>query len=173
MICKICNNEFEATYKTAGHVCKPCHIELVKKNTKLKKLALEAIQNIKYAEIDGCHVVKTRYIKRKVLGANLYVHRLIARFVKGLNIRGKVVCHSCDNPQCINPDHLFVGSYKDNSKDAAKKGHIRKWVLRDNIADIRKRLKAGETIASIAAEYGVYDTAVWKIKHGVSYANIS
>jgi hypothetical protein len=33
-----------------------------------------------------------------------------------------VICHSCDNPSCVNPSHLFIGTQKDNVQDAIKKG---------------------------------------------------
>lgn len=36
-----------------------------------------------------------------------------------------LVCHTCDRPGCINPKHLFEGTYKDNSQDALKKGRLR------------------------------------------------
>lgn len=41
---------------------------------------------------------------------------------KGNSIKGLCVCHHCDNPKCLNPKHLFLGTWDDNNKDRAKKG---------------------------------------------------
>jgi hypothetical protein len=39
--------------------------------------------------------------------------------------KGLIICHTCDNPRCCNPAHLFAGTHKDNSQDASKKGRLK------------------------------------------------
>lgn len=48
-------------------------------------------------------------------------HRLAYFLVHGEIPKRRVLCHTCDNPPCINPEHLFPGTQKDNTKDAIQK----------------------------------------------------
>ena len=52
----------------------------------------------------------------------LRAHRWSAKYLGNMKIDGLVVCHHCDNPSCVNPNHLFVGTVKDNNKDCQNKG---------------------------------------------------
>ena len=59
----------------------------------------------------------------------MYAHRFSWLLAHGdLPPDGMVLCHSCDNPKCVRPDHLFLGTLADNAKDSASKG--RAWFQR-------------------------------------------
>src|SRR2546429_9910487 len=77
----------------------------------------------------GCWLWKNdrtaRYPQVKVLGnrtKRTLVHRLAYRITYGEIPDGLCVCHRCDNPRCVNPAHLFVGSTSENQFDSVSKG---------------------------------------------------
>jgi hypothetical protein len=63
---------------------------------------------------------------------NQRAHRLIFEQVYGPIPKNMLVCHSCDNPPCVNPEHLFLGTSKDNIQDSIRKGRI-------NTSEIQKK----------------------------------
>lgn len=81
------------------------------------------------------------------------VHRKVCADKYGLSlddIKGMVVMHTCDNPRCINPEHLLLGSHGDNQKDKVNKGRQAK---RDNHG---ATLLDSETVAHIRDNYVPY-----------------
>ncbi len=57
-------------------------------------------------------------------GKKIKAHRLSFLLAHGELPPDKMVCHHCDNPPCVNPKHLFLGTAKDNAQDCARKGRL-------------------------------------------------
>jgi len=57
-------------------------------------------------------------------GLQVKAHRLAYEFVHGPIAAGLLACHHCDVPSCINPAHVFVGTSKENTADAKRKGRM-------------------------------------------------
>lgn len=93
----------------------------------------------------------------------------------------RLVCHRCDNPPCVNPDHLFLGTPKDNIHDAVRKGRFHPRPFRVGISHPRARLTEDvvrEIRASslgskeIASTLGVSRSAVHRARHRITWAHI-
>ena len=115
---------------------------------------------------------------------SVLVHRLVAHLKHGLDIsqRKEYACHRCDNPACFNPDHLFIGTPKDNSADCKQKGREKHQRGEENggggkltasdVENIRRRRLAGETLTAIASAYGVHHSMVSRIVKGRAWKHV-
>lgn len=111
-------------------------------------------------------------------GRTRRAHRVSYESVYGPIPDGLMVRHTCDNPPCINPEHLILGTAKDNMTDAVTRGRIshgegHAWhkVTAKQVAEIRDQARAGATQQSLADEYGIDQTQVSRIVRGKSWRN--
>ncbi|MFO1080832.1 MAG: HNH endonuclease signature motif containing protein [Reyranellaceae bacterium] len=103
-------------------------------------------------------------------GRRVGAHRAAFEIAYGPIPDGLDVCHRCDNPSCINPDHLFAGTRRENVLDMHAKGRQRHACGDDHpsaklswtkVASIRSDTR---THRAIAADYGVAHTVIGRIK---------
>lgn len=102
-------------------------------------------------------------------GKLAYAHRFSWQIHRGPVPSGMCVCHSCDNPLCVNPSHLFLGTHADNMRDMGAKGRARCTRRKLSDGDVHRivalRIR-GVSQKEIAAEYGVLPAAISKVVNG-------
>jgi hypothetical protein len=100
-------------------------------------------------------------------------HRVAFQLTHGSIAPGKKICHSCDNPGCCNPKHLWEGTHKENMADMAKKRRSWGTRLQDaEVLQIRKSYTEGSTLTELAQEYGVGFQHISRIVNRVCWKHI-
>lgn len=113
------------------------------------------------------------YGEISVNNRSIRAHRFSYQIHYGPIPDGKIICHRCDNPACVNPDHLFLGTNKDNTQDmirkkrglVGEKNPCAKLTL-EQVIEIRETNLPQRKIAS---KYGISQTMVGKIKRGTKW----
>lgn len=114
---------------------------------------------------------------------NVSAHRFSYELHKGKIPSRLVVMHSCDNRVCVNPDHLSVGTHKDNTRDMIEKGrgannplpfsrgeHNGKALLNED--KVRYIRASTASHASLARELGVSDVCIYKIRKRQTWSHV-
>jgi hypothetical protein len=121
---------------------------------------------------------------------NQRAHRIAYTLWKGPILDGLQVCHHCDNPKCVNPEHLFVGTNLDNMLDCMHKGrhrycpedknHLRPRGPKNHAAklteadvrQIRERNKMGIPAHRLGPQFGVTPRAIRKVLSGKTWVHV-
>ena len=125
---------------------------------------------------DGCWLwMKTRrygslgYGAVRLPGRRMQsAHRIAWRLTFGEISNNFIVLHHCDNPPCCRPDHLYLGTPRDNIQDAIKRGHARNGNIKltPEIWQIIRESKEASGI--LALRYGVDSSHIRRLRRGVS-----
>lgn len=98
-------------------------------------------------------------------GADYLSHRVAWILANGQIPRGYIVCHRCDNPSCVNPAHLFLGTHADNTRDmnTKKRRRIPAKLTVDDVREMRSEKFAGWKKIEIARHFGISSSHVSNI----------
>ncbi len=123
--------------------------------------------------------------RRKSPRKMVRAHRYAWEMVKGLIPTGKAVLHHCDNPPCVRPNHLFLGTDLDNVRDMVIKGRARhdgrkpqgeehgaSKLTDSDVRIIRTERNRGVLYAVLARRFGVGETAIRNIVKGVTWRSV-
>lgn len=133
----------------------------------------------------GCWIWKKGFLKGKYgahsfNGKGIAAHRASYILFRGSVPEKLFVCHSCDNPSCVNPSHLWLGRAKENNRDRSLKGrssdrrgekhHLSK-LTNEDVMNIRKLLK-NKNQAEISKIYSVDPSCISHIKRKRNWAHL-
>lgn len=124
---------------------------------------------------------KFNYGRMSVNKVQKLAHRVSYELHKGkIDNVSTCVCHTCDVPECVNPDHLFLGTRKDNNQDMTDKGRrVKDYHLSNNkltvddVVEIKKLLlNKNYTQVEIAEKFNVSRSAIQRIHYNEAWYNI-
>lgn len=118
-------------------------------------------------------------------GKMVYAHRLVYQIVKGVQLTpDQLCCHRCDNPNCVNPAHIFLGTHLDNARDRCAKGRTRTGHLYGEanklaklttaiVREMRRRHANGESARSLAKRFKVSSVKARSVVNRTSWRHVS
>ena len=123
------------------------------------------------------HHDKDGYSKVWIQPTYVSSHRVMWEVFNGEPLpSGLVIRHKCDNPSCVNPHHLEIGTQRQNQQDKVDRGNSLKGSKHHNsklnelqVREIKRRINDGERLCDICEDYGVSRDTISKIKRGINW----
>lgn len=127
-----------------------------------------------HAQGYGCIRISTRTYTAHRMAAWIWMHAEL----RGGHV--EYICHRCDNRLCFNPDHLYIGTPEDNSRDMMLRGRGKRQIVSEqvrgtkhfgnilselDVAMIRQKIQAGAVLSRLAEEFGVTVQQISRIKY--------
>ena len=120
------------------------------------------------------------YTRGKLGKRRVYAHRYVYEMLVGPILDGMFCMHKCDNPSCVNPKHLTVGTCSDNLRDMVMKGRSsrgeKRWCAKlteDDVRAIRARYATGKVSTyRLADEYGASQSAIQLVVHHKTWKHV-
>lgn len=106
-------------------------------------------------------------------GKRIYAYRYSFELQNGPIPKGVEICHKCDNPKCVNPDHLFMGTHADNMMDAARKGKMGMKLTIVEVLQIVADVRSGTSKITAATKFGVSKTTIKDIMSGYIWSAVT
>ena len=188
--CRVCEVSMSVTKHAIKRGRKYCSPECRKKGTLLrnaKNRDQELIErfNDNYMPVteSGCWIWmldcdQNGYGKISIKNKAYYAHRVSWELHNNSIPKGMFVCHKCDNPSCVNPDHLFLGTQSDNMQDMKSKGRDN-YVNGENHKfaklrekDVRKILISNKTNNELAKQYDISSSQICLIRRRGSWKHV-
>lgn len=106
-------------------------------------------------------------------------HRVSWTLHNGNIPKGIIVCHKCDNPPCTNPEHLFLGTKKDNDNDCRKKGRAavgskqpKAKIKERDVIMIKRLIETGVAGYKLGKAFNISKSQISAIKNGKSWKHV-
>ena len=168
--CKYCHKKFfkkcrQIEWENKQFCCSECWNHRME-TPFYKELMLQKLISQTVITKSGC-MEWSGYLNQKgygvihAFGKHYFTHRLMWILKNGKISNGKLICHICDNPPCINYKHLFKGTHLDNNKDMILKGrqNNQRTLTNNHVQKILTMAKEGILYKDIAKEFSI--TVSW------------
>jgi hypothetical protein len=187
MKCSIYSCERERTKRINCTTCEACYMRMKRNGSYYQK---NIASNPTTFDINdsGCFVVNSikpgnnGYLDTRIRGKRVSLHRYMYEECFGFIPEGMMVRHKCDNRQCINPEHLELGTHQDNMRDMVERGRSmkgkgsrmsKKNLTKEDVMKIKFLLGAGLKQGDIAKKFNIHKESVSFINRGKTWKNVT